>query len=132
MTKPTLVDKLKIALGRKLSEAQMTEAHCNSFDKFAHYGNNGSYSDVLFREGDTIKRLEIVRGYTTTPDSSYPKISHTRWYTVEYVNCEYNLEGLLVKKTVSKNEPHGSVYSHKDLVYEPAGSFFGRRVKEKK
>lgn len=117
----TLVDKLKIVLGRKLSEKKLAEAKINNKPE--------DYSNYLIREGDKILRRKTLFELTITAGSSYRwRRYHPNHYPVKTVDSEYDSNGLLVKKTIARNESHGSVTSYKEIKYDPAGSLFGKKA----
>ncbi len=118
-----IVDKLKIALGRKLSESQIRLAK-SGIDNF-HVWN------FIREEGNKIVVGRTYFEHATTHDLSLVSAKlHTGNYPIKTVDSEYDSDGLIVRKKITTNEPAGPLTSYKEVVYEPAGKIFGKTVKK--
>ncbi|MBS3086828.1 hypothetical protein J4422_03945 [Candidatus Pacearchaeota archaeon] len=130
-----IADKLKVALGRKLSPEKMAGARLRKGPE--QYYFTVSSDTEKPRRIDMLERLpsgEFVRykqgfKWDITPDASggWP---HEGYYPYGSVRQLYNQDGLLIEKTIS----HGSLifnpYDKKTRVFDPPGRFIGRRIKE--
>jgi hypothetical protein len=107
-----LMDLIKIAMGRKLSDAQMKNAipkECTM--DFEHY-----ISSVR-------KKVSEIHKYTDNKFAWFTTIS-TNYSIEKAIKKEYNEQGLLTGKMINYNpETHAS---WRTIIYSPPGRFFGK------
>lgn len=142
--KEILLDKVKIALGRKLSPSQKGSAVALSeSERWRNYytvgdtfiNSNGKPNPIDFLgknpSGEFVRRRQGFK-LETTPDASFgSRILHTNWDPYGSIKELYNEDGLLTEKFEERGALRYS-YESTRRVYNPPGRFFGRKVKEKK
>lgn len=117
-----IIDNLKILTGRKLSEKEIKSNILNKEDR------RDTFWSGLYREGDQIIKREVLTQYATTPDISHGwAIPHTGDYFVGANIRNYNKDGLLIRKEITRNEPMSPIHKDKIIVYDKPGQFIGKR-----
>jgi hypothetical protein len=108
------LDKMKVALGRKLSQSKLNQIR------------QGVMPEGFKLVGDQIvETIEYIQ-HAVTHDASHPEILHEGYYPVGRDNRFYDLQGRLLAVRLYRNEPAGPTYKDTTKVYTPAGSFFGK------
>ena len=132
-----IANKLKVALGRKLSREQITNAKLrngpeHNFITVSSDTEKPARIDMLEKlpSGDFVRYRQGFE-WMTTPDSSYGmERPHTGYYPYGSVRQLYNQDGLLVEKTISYGSLIFNPYDKKTKVFVPPGRFIGRKIKE--
>lgn len=135
-----IADKLKVALGRKLSTEQMTNARIKSGPDYRYIPVRGVRGSRATKPIDLLEKLssgEFVR-YTQgfklleTPDASLGwSHSHIDYVPFGSVKKTYDRNGLLTGKVVRRG-PLTYSYDKTTKAYSPPGRFIGRKVKQEK
>jgi hypothetical protein len=126
-----LIDMLKIATGRKLSQEQMDEAKTGDPGLFPHdcLVDKPETFDNIAINGDKIVRRMAKYRWCITPDTSHEEVSHRGYYVVLDEERKYNRDGLLEERFICKMPGGLTVADRITLVYDPAGRLIGKRKK---
>jgi len=124
-------DTLKILTGRKLSAKQMEKVKLGEQRKetpFLLHLEDSKKIEImrLLNDGRIISITESYE-FAVTKDVSDPSVYHEGYYLIGLDEKIYNSKGLLEKRIIEKkNRPMSPFCDCTTLVYNPAGSFFGR------
>jgi len=131
-----IIDKLKVLTGRKLSAKQLERAKSEqeiyvSWIGILEEDYEGDIDNFFVDENGQFLRKRINYTLATTPDASEGWLEpHTQYYETKRELRKYNEQGELVERTIEHTVPCGHTISSKKLKYEPAGRFFGKRIKK--
>ncbi|HIG94441.1 MAG TPA: hypothetical protein HA283_01515 [Nanoarchaeota archaeon] len=129
----TLMEKLKVLVGKQLSEKQMRGAlPVQEADRtIVLCSDKPKNVDVLKKlENGEYLRFKQNFEFMRTPDISYGwEIVHTGYYPTKTIRILYDAEGKLKEKSVSNIDNIYLVEDSITRVFEPHGSWCGKRKK---
>ena len=123
---------LKILSGRKLSKKRIEwakkEVRLQIYDSIPEKEYNNDINNLFIKDDKILEEIAKYR-LVITDDPSQPGVEHSMCYLVKTENRVYNEGGLLEKRVIETKAPHGLMESYKIIVYNPAGSFIGKKPK---
>jgi hypothetical protein len=117
-----LIDLLKIATGRKLSQKEMEMARREEKHSYPSMKD----LDEFWIDGDyMVKKETRILNYHESKEASNPDVVRQNPSKTKTDTKYYNLDGLLVKRRITIDKINPFYSSHKVISYTPSGSFFG-------
>ena len=119
----TLIDLLKIATNRKLSQREIAMAKRG--EKYKYPGSMTD-SDEFWVDGDCfVKRKTRAVKHYGSREASNPEVVRENPSVIKIDTRWHNQDGSLVKKRVNINSISSPYSSFKVIVYTPSGRFVG-------
>ncbi len=134
----SLIDKLKIKTGRRLSQTELEAALPSrlstvDFERLPlstpRFATIFRFKESIFHDGEKIVKNKVTYTFAETHDASERHRTHSGYYHVKDETYWYNNEGLLVESRVTTNVPAGRLLSYKQTQPISPGSFIEKTVK---
>ena len=114
---------------KKLAGRQLTNSQIDKAERSWYLRSNPKKIEYSVEDEEIVVRTTLSK-HAVTRDSSNPHIFHEGYYP-HYESVKiYTLDGLLKKKSVDTG--HGEIFldadcvTHKEIIYDPPGSFIGK------